>query len=506
MGVNTKTDDEESAPLDDQKEEKNDASSEGKPDDDAKKDENQTENENENAVVVGGLEESKDGYQPLFTRKPYVLRCLIGILVIFVIVVLAALIVLIIIPGLMAYYTPPMYLAIVKVAQSLQSTPPFDVPRNLTIPKGFEIEAYGRVPSARFLLPLPNGDVLVSQPREGQISLLKRPARENMPVIKLDFATGLHFPQDMLLYTDERGDKYIYVAESTRITRHFYEDGDVRLSSSQNVVSNLPYAIDDENPYKGIAIGNGTLYVSIGSSSDSNPIELTKDPKRGAVYGYRAVGGQRRLIAEGIRSAEGLAFFPGTNDLWAVVKQRINIKYPFKGSKYGILDPEFVDYNPPEEFSRVIEGENYGWPYCNPNFKISKGNDIKYVADVETNPDETDVKCSSFRKIDFPLPPHTVPLGLTFWAGENAPKDYRNGALVALYEVNSKTGEGNSVIFIPWDYGKPVYYFDLVKGWVLDLETKERWGRPVDTAVLQDGSILISDDMYGAIYRLYKTD
>uniref|UniRef100_T1IYJ6 Pyrroloquinoline quinone-dependent pyranose dehydrogenase beta-propeller domain-containing protein n=1 Tax=Strigamia maritima TaxID=126957 RepID=T1IYJ6_STRMM len=374
----------------------------------------------------------------------------------------------------------------------------------LEVPEGFAIMVYALVEDARCLLALPGDLVLVSQPMEGTITLLKPGLNSSVEVS--EFATGLQEPNDMVFYDDGEGNSYLYIAESNKIARYPYNKKDMRIGKAQVLVADLP----DNTEYgyshylKNIAVGKDTLYVSIGSTSNADPTDLASDPKSGAIYGYSLTGKNRRLISEGIRNAEGLAFAPGTKDLWIVNNQRDNVKYPYVDDtgNYGQIIADYVDENPAEEFTKVEEGKNYGWPYCNPVPSDSM-DDLDYVPDVDNNENETVVNCSTFRRVDKGIQAHSAPLGLTFWTGANVDEKYRDGALVAMHGSWNRESSisGNKVSFFPWVGGRPGNEVDLVTGWVIG---RERWGRPVDVAVLEDGSVLISDDTYGAIYKLYK--
>lgn len=402
----------------------------------------------------------------------------------------------------------------VSVPASMRSAP-FDVARTLRVPPDFAVSVYARIPQARFLAPLPNGHLLVSQPGSGRV-LLVRPNAVGEGQVS-DFASGLRKPHDLVL--DTQGDvTYLYVAESHRISRSVYVAGDLTRRSAQTVVAGLP---DDSTPelqgayshaLKNIAIDSAhRLYVSVASATNSSPSDVTASFKRAAVYVYGPDGSGGRLFAQGLRNAEGLAFVPGTNTLWVAVNNRDNIAYPFHtdwlndgtGDDYGKVIQSYVDNHPPEEFTAVRDGGNYGWPYCNPNPDAGLDN-MPYDRDVQNNADGSRLNCGAIDRISKGIQAHSAPLGLSFFQGSNVPAAYRSGAAIGLHGCwNCSRLVGNKVVFYPWTaQGTPGPVQDLVSGWVIDAAAKLRWGRPVDVVPDVAGNILISDDHAGAVYRL----
>ncbi|GEM47028.1 PQQ-dependent sugar dehydrogenase [Deinococcus cellulosilyticus] len=392
------------------------------------------------------------------------------------------------------------------------NTAPFNQARTLNVPEGMKIEVVARVPGARFLAVTPDGNVLVSQPNTGKITLL----RSSAAYAASDFVTGLQRPHDMV-FTQVEGKTYLYVSEAGRITRSEYQNGDLTRRAATGVVENLPTSpLPGEGNYrhllKNIALGNGKLYVSIASSTNEDPRDLQVEPKRGAIYQYDLDGKNGRLFATGIRNAEGLDFDPVTGELWAVVNQRDDIQYPYHqdfdgdgSDDYGKVIPDFVDNNPTEQFIKVKDGGDYGWPYCNPIATNGNMKAITYVPDVTRNPDNSVKNCAQMTKTDLGIQGHSAPLGLTFWSGNNVPAAFKNGATSGLHgSWNRQAFTGHKVSFFPFQNGEPTGEQDLVTGWVTDAVNKVRWGRPVDTAVLPDGSLLISDDQSGTVYRLYQ--
>ncbi len=393
---------------------------------------------------------------------------------------------------------------------------PFDVERTLTVPPGFAARVYARVSGARFMAVAPNGDLLVSNPGAGKVVLVRPGAGGGDPQVS-DWAVGLYRPHDVVFHV-LGGRTFVYVAEADKVARYRYEEGDATGRGREEVVTGLPSASTPElggaygHELKNIALSGDKLYVSIASTCNACVSDTQSDPVRGAVYEYDAGGGAGRLYARGLRNAEGLAFVPGTSTLWAAVNNRDNVAYPhhrdFDGDgqdDYGRVMQGYVDGHPPEELTRVRDGGNYGWPFCNPDPDGPRGvDDMPFVRDVEMNADGSRLDCDAADRISKGIQAHSAPLGLTFLQGTAAPQPFRRGALVALHgSWNRSTKVGYKVVHFAWDEGAgvPGGETDFVTGWATPYS---QWGRPVDVAVAPDGAIYVSDDYSGTIYRVAR--
>src|ERR1700730_16881909 len=392
-------------------------------------------------------------------------------------------------------------------------TPPFDRKRMLKVTEGAKISVLTRVEKARFLAIDPQGQLLVSQPSSGKILLVKQTGLSETRVTEL--ISGLRLPHGMVF--QRVGEKlYLYVGESNKISRFVYSNNEVLRATEEVVVPDLP---DSSSPnlggaygheLKNIAIGpDQKLYVDIASATNAAPSDTRSNPIRSAIYRYDLDGKNRRLISTGIRNAEGLDFLPGTNELWAVVNERDNIRYPskighgpYQSSDYGRVIPSYVDEHPPDELIHVRDGANYGWPFANPN-PDNGTNRMPFDPDYDTNRDWSQFPESSFTRIDKGIPAHSAPLGFSFLQATKVPLLYRDGAVVALHgSWNRIHKTGYKIVFFPWlPGGEPGAQMDLVTGW-LDEQTQRVWGRPVDIVPDLAGNLLISDDLSGTIYKL----
>jgi glucose/arabinose dehydrogenase len=220
---------------------------------------------------------------------------------------------------------------------------------------------------------------------------------------------------------------------------------------------------------------DSAMYVAVGSTCNLC-VEQSSD--RAAVLRFNEDGSGKRVFASGLRNAVGLAVEPETRALWASQNERDN------------LAPDHQDL-PPEEINILADGGNYGWPYC--------------YGDRVPNPEYHDAaRCASTIPPAQKLQAHSAPLGMSFLSRATLlPAEYRGDLLVAYHgSWNRDTPTGAKVVRVRVSGGKPVGVEDFVTGW--QQSSGSRWGRPVDVTVAADGSVLISDDAAGAIYRLAR--
>lgn len=382
---------------------------------------------------------------------------------------------------------------------------PFDRPRTLELPAGWTATVHARISRARFITPTPSGEMLVSQPSTGKVLLLGKDGKVS------DFIGGLRQPHDVV-FASVGGKQWVFIAESHRVVRYAYAPGDARAGAPEVVVDGLP---DNSTPelrgnyghyLKNIAVHGSTLYLSIASTCNACASDTVSDPQRGTIYTYDAAGTNagRKLFARGLRNAEGLAFVPGTDELWVVVNNRDNTLVPDdrdadgdgSGDK-GRRVTQFVDNYPVEPFTRVVQDGFYGWPFCNPD-SDNGVRKMPFHRDYELNRDGTNADCAKATPVDVGLQAHSAPLGLTFTKGTKAPD---LGAVIAQHgSWNSSQPHGYKVIYFPWTASGPGEERTLVAGFLEG--NGKAWGRPVDVAVDAEGAILMTDDAAGAVVRL----
>jgi len=341
------------------------------------------------------------------------------------------------------------------------------VAERMRAPEGFGVALWASgLPNARMLRFTPDGDLLVSQPREGRVTLLS-PDRDgdHRSDGRRSLLEGLNRPHGLDLH---RG--WLYVAEADAIVRVRF-DSEVGTTEGpvEPVVTGLPTG--GNHWTRGVRIGpDGWIYVTVGSSCN---VCEEEDPRRAALLRYRLDGSGEQIYATGLRNAVGIDWRPATGELYATDNGR------------DLLGDDF----PPCELDRIVEGGFYGWPYLNGENvpDPSLGDALPPDAPPAIPP------AHAFRA-------HNAPLGLTFVRGDDVPGPLRGAALVALHGSWNRTRkDGYKVVSLHWNDQGRIDERDFLTGFEVD---EDVIGRPVDVAQGPDGAFYVSDDYAGAIYRV----
>jgi glucose/arabinose dehydrogenase len=336
----------------------------------------------------------------------------------------------------------------------------------LRVPTGFQVSEYAKVAGARFMAQGPDGAVYVSQPRAGQIARLVDGDGDGAAESQTVAVSGLNRPHGMVFR-----DGWLYIANTDALVR-VKLDANGQATGAPEVVAQ--YSGGGNHWSRTVIVGpDGAFYVSIGSTCN---VCEEKTPDRAAVMRYDADGSGGRVFASGLRNAVGMAVNPSTREIWVTQNERDN------------LAPDHQDL-PPEEINILRDGADYGWPYC--------------WGDRQPNPEFTDAgRCSRTVPPALAMQAHSAPLGMTFLdRAARFPAEWRGDALVAFHgSWNRDQPTGAKVVRIRIRDGKPVGTEDFIAGW--QDEAGKRFGRPVDLLVTRDGSVLVSDDMSGTIYRV----
>jgi glucose/arabinose dehydrogenase len=341
--------------------------------------------------------------------------------------------------------------------------------QEIALPAGFHIAVYAdHLVDARSLALAPGGTLFVGTRREGKVYAVRDSDGDKRADRTFVIAEGLNMPNGVAFR-----DGALYVAEVNRLLR--YDDIEAHLDNPGRPVTvydDLP--ADAHHGWKYIAFGpDGLLYVPVGAPCN---ICDAGDPYA-ALHRMRPDGGSREIFARGIRNTVGFDWHPVTGRLW------------FTDNGRDWLGDDL----PPDELNVApAAGLHFGYPYLHgrevrdPDFG-GAGGDIAFTAPA----------------LEFPA--HVAPLGVEFYSGAMFPEKYRNQMFVAQHgswNRSTKTGYRIMAVFVDGDraVGQQVF----AEGWLRDGRVS---GRPVDFEEMPDGSLLVSDDQAGMIYRItYNSD
>lgn len=363
------------------------------------------------------------------------------------------------------------------------------------VPEGFTVQVFASgLNQPRVIRIAPNGDIFVAESGSGRVLVFPAsPAGGEVPPPEV-FAENLDQPYGIVFHPPS-APQHVYVGSASQVVRFPYRDGDRKATGpAEVVVGNIPtkrhWTRDLETSQDG-----SRLFVSIGSASnvaagmpEKTPEEIREHEEThgvGAAWGEeenRAVvrvfdpeGATVRNYATGLRNCSGMAMQPGTDTLWCTGNERDHLG--------ADLVPDFL--------TTIQDGGFYGWPWY-----YTGGNEDP--AHAGERPDLRDKAIVP----EVLIQAHSSTLDMTFYDADAFPAAYRGDAFATLHgSWNRQDRTGYKVIRALMEDGRPTgVYEDFMTGFVLDDETV--WGRPAGIAVATDGTLLVSDDANGTIFRI----
>jgi len=356
-------------------------------------------------------------------------------------------------------HTLALALVCVAVPACAQTTLALD---KISLPPGFKIEVLARLENPRAMVLGSEGTLFAGSMRAGNVYAIK--LQQGAPARVTTVASGLNRPIGVAF----RGGA-LYVSATDRVLR--FDDIEHRLDSPPTpVLVSKAFPNSAGHGGKFIAFGpDGKLYVPSGA-----PCNICEpDPERYAnLMRMNPDGSALEVFARGIRNTVGFDWDPDTHEIW------------FTDNGRDMLG----DDAPPDELNHATKpGMNFGYPYCHGGT----------IADPEFGSKHS---CAEFASPAQNLGPHVASLGMRFYTGTQFPAVYRKQIFIAehgSWNRSRKIGYRVSVVRI--ESGKAVSYQPFATGW---LQGEQAWGRPADVLVMPDGSLLVSDDFAGAIYRI----
>jgi glucose/arabinose dehydrogenase len=335
----------------------------------------------------------------------------------------------------------------------------------IRLPPGFQIAVFAsNVPNARGMAWGEKGTLFVGSRSAGNVYALWHKDGKATRIITI--ATGLNLPTGLAFANGA-----LYVAAVDRILR--YDDIEARLAADP-AGAPRPAVVTDRFPseshhgWKYLRFGpDGWLYVPVGA-----PCNVCEPGERhGLIARIRPDGSGYEVYARGVRNSVGFDFHPVTGELW------------FTDNGRDMMGDDM----PSDELNHAPRaGMHFGFPYCHQGDAPDPG--------YATRP------CSDFTPPAAKLGPHVASLGMRFYAGAQFPAEYRNNIFIAEHgSWNRSSKIGYRVKRVVVEGGKAVRQEVFAEGW---LQGESVWGRPADVEVMADGSLLVSDDHAGAIYRI----
>lgn len=363
--------------------------------------------------------------------------------------------------------------------------------KKIKMPPGFKIELYAIVPDARHMAVAPSTNMLFVGTRKTRVWAVTDRNGDGVADEVKAFAPSLNFKvPNGVCWTR---DGFLIVAEHNRVlnfpaAEFFYEGPDVAVIE---VVPQGKLIPEDEESFNHGArtcrvSDDGKLYITLGQPYNVQPKEKV------ALYEQIGIGGmirldpfdgsKREVVAKGVRNSVGMDINPKDKTVWFTDNQTDGMG----------------DDTPPGELNRITKsgGEHFGYPFIH-------GNDVQ-IAGTDAAPDLKGMSPpSQWTKPQVEFPAHQAQLGMTFYTGKMFPSKYQGGIFVASHGSWNRTkASGGLVNFVPLNADGTAGKSEVFAEGFLDSETGIYRGRPVDVAPMKDGSLLVSDDYAGAIYRI----
>ena len=342
----------------------------------------------------------------------------------------------------------------------------------LKLPAGFHISVFGKATEPRMMVFSPGGVLLVSDTHDNKVLAFPDPKHTGTAESSVTVVEGLREPHGLAFRNGK-----LYVAETHQVQRFDWDEASLKATNGKVLT---PLSTGGGHSTRTVLFYKDKMYVSDGSSCN---LCLEKDSHRATVLEFNDDGTGEKIFARGVRNTVGMAINPKTDTIWGTNNER---------DRLG-------DDLPPDKINDLGSGGDFGWPYCYgdriPDPDAPKGGD-------KPGPE----RCKGTIPPKVALQAHSAPLGLAFYEGNMFPAEYKGDMFVALHgSWNRSIPTGYKIIRVRMDdKGEPKGVEDFITGWLKPGETKHGvWmGRPVGIVFAADGSMYISDDAAGLIYRV----
>jgi len=348
------------------------------------------------------------------------------------------------------------------------------------VPAGFKVGQYAAgLDRPRLIRVAPNGDFFVAESEADDVKVFRGTTSDGKAEQMSVFASGLNRPFGINFYPPGPNPQWVYVGNTNSIIRFPYQNGDLKARGPAQHLAEVPGGGNHWTRDIQFSPDGKKMFVSVGSASNvDDPDTSPAERDRADVLQFNPDGTGMRIYAYGIRNCVGLAVNPTTGELWCSVNERD-----------GLGDNLVPDY-----ITHVREGGFYGWPW----WYMGGRQDPRHKG---AHPELRDKVITP----DVILQPHNASLELTFYEGKQFPGEYKGDIFAAEHgSWNKATRVGYELIRVPLKGGHATgAYEDFMTGFVVD--NGHVWGRPVGVTVAPDGSLLVTDDGSGSIWRITYT-
>jgi glucose/arabinose dehydrogenase len=343
---------------------------------------------------------------------------------------------------------------------------------------GFNVELYADgLEAPRLIRTAPNGDYFAALTHADTIAVFRGITSAGKPEQTGTFVEGLNKPFGIAFYPPGANPNYIYIGNTDAVVRIPYQNGDMKARGAPEHILDLPHGSGHSTRDIQFSPDGKRMFVSVGSGSNVDDPDTHPDERnRADILVATPDGKDMKVFASGIRNAVGLAIQPKTDELWCSVNERD-----------GLGDNLAPDY-----ITHVQENGFYGWPW----WYIGAHQDPRHDHKHPELREKTIVP-------DVLLQPHDASLQMTFYDGNQFPREYAGDIFAAEHgSWNKSVRTGYEVIRVPLHQSGKASgeYEDFLTGFVLD--NGDVWGRPVGVTVATDGSLLVTDDGSGSIWRV----
>ncbi|MBK6266558.1 PQQ-dependent sugar dehydrogenase [Marivirga sp. S37H4] len=339
---------------------------------------------------------------------------------------------------------------------------------NLKLPKGFQINVFAEsLNKPRIIKISDDGTIYITRREDNDLMMLRDTngdgkADSQQPIWNKDQLHGIAID----------GNRMFLITVATVYVANIKEDG--TIDEPEIIIEGLPEG--GQHPNRTLAIGpDDKLYISVGSTC--NACDETSD-KNATILRANKDGSKLEIFTKGLRNTIGFDWHPETGELY--------------GMDHGI--DWLGDDDQKEELNKIEKDNDYGWPYIYDDSQFNP-------ADEPPNMSYEEYAAKSTEPLLF-LTAHSAPMDMIFYEGDMFPKGYQNDAFLALHgSWNRETPVGYKVVRIKFKDGQPREFEDFLSGFLAE-NNKSQFGRPVGVAQHPDGSLFITDDSGGMVYRI----